>query len=183
MLGNLRRIRLRLTADRRTRRAAARLYALAVEQARSPVFYRRGGVPDTLDGRFDLVVLHVWLLLLRLRRVGASVRLQRALQETAIADYDRSLRELGVGDLSVGRRVRQMARAQAGRFRAYDDSLEDDAALRDALARNLWRGDPPAGARIDALAKEIRRQHLHLESLDRRDLESGRAIFLPAELS
>jgi len=163
------------------RRAAAGLYACAVDQARSPVFYERGGVPDTLDGRFDMVVLHVWLLLVRLRESGVNRILQRALQEAAVADYDRSLREMGVGDLSVGRRVREMARAQAGRLQAYDAALGDDAALQETLIRNIWRGQSPGAAQVRGLAKEVRRQHLYLENWDRSALEAGRAGFLPPQ--
>jgi cytochrome b pre-mRNA-processing protein 3 len=98
---------------------ADRLYGAAVAQARNPAFYVECRVPDTLDGRFDLIVLHLCLLIRRLRREGETgATLAQALFDTTFDDMDRSLREMGVGDLGVGRRVKAMASAFYGRATA-----------------------------------------------------------------
>ena len=110
-----------------------------VEQARQPVFFTEYGVPDTLDGRFELICLHAFLYLHRLKaeRRTAS-RLCQGFFDTMFADFDRSLREMGTGDLSVGKQVKRMAQAFYGRIRAYEEGLAgDEAALPAALARNL----------------------------------------------
>src|SRR5581483_7180724 len=116
---------------------AALLYRSVVEQARRPEFYAAFGVPDTVDGRFDMIALHMFLVLHRLK--AADPDLGQALFDTMFADMDRSLREMGAGDLGVGRRVRAMAEALSGRIAAYDAGLSaDDAALAGALRRNLY---------------------------------------------
>ena len=132
-------------------RAGFSLYGHAVGAARRPFFYDVLAVPDTLDGRFDLIGLHVSLLIRRLRhdrRPGPA--LAQAVFDAMFADMDINLRELGVGDLSVGKKVRAMWEALHGRARAYEAALDagDAAALAAALARNVWRGGaaPRAGA-------------------------------------
>lgn len=140
----------RCRARRERAEIAQRLYAAALAQARAPGFYR-AGVPDTVDGRFDLLMLHVFLLVRRLRRDGAAgAALSQALFDAAFDDMDRALREMGVGDLGVPKRIEAMARAFYGRAAAYDAALdaEDDTALRRALGRNLVGAEtaPPAFA-------------------------------------
>jgi cytochrome b pre-mRNA-processing protein 3 len=121
------------------RDSAAMLYALAVEQARRPEFYSRLGVPDTLDGRFEMIALHVFLLLHRLKQRGEAPALAQALFDLMFQDMDQNLREIGVGDLSVGKRVKTMAKALYGRCAAYEAGLaEGDAGLAAALRRNLF---------------------------------------------
>jgi cytochrome b pre-mRNA-processing protein 3 len=123
---------------------AAALYAAAVAQARAPAFYTALGVPDTLDGRFDLIVLHVHLLCRRLAREGeAGAAIAQALFDAMFKDMDRNLREMGVGDPSVPRRIRAMVEAYYGRVKAYEDALAADGArLAAAIARNVF-GKPP----------------------------------------
>ena len=134
---------------------AAELYAQAVAQARQPGFYTDLEVPDTLDGRFELVSLHVYLILRRLRadhrRTG---RLAQALFDEMFEDMDGSVRELGAGDLGVGPRVKKMARNFYGRIKAYDAGLDGSRAeLREALRRNLYGNlDRVADETLDALA-------------------------------
>ncbi len=134
---------MRLTERRRDARKrtelATRLYAAAAAQARQPAFYH-AGVPDTFDGRFDLLVLHVFLVIRGLQREGETgAAAAQAVFDTLLDDMDRTLREMGVGDLGVPRRVKAMARAFYGRAAAYDAALDavDDAGLRAALSRNL----------------------------------------------
>jgi cytochrome b pre-mRNA-processing protein 3 len=140
-------------------RAGFALYGAAVAQARQPVFFEPPlGVPDTLDGRFDLVSLHTGLLVCRISR-DADPRakdLAQAVFDAMFADMDLNLREMGVGDLAVGKRVKKMWEAFHGRAQAYDQALRagDLDGLAEALARNVWRGAAPEGAaaRLAALA-------------------------------
>src|SRR5262245_5163238 len=107
--------------------AARRLYARIVEQARCATFYAEGGVPDTLDGRFEMVALHCFLLLRRLKDGGQAQRLGQAIVDLMFDDMDAALREMGAGDLGVGRRVRRMAEGFRGRTAAYDHGLRAGA--------------------------------------------------------
>ena len=148
-----------LKGRKRRREAARRLYAAAVRQARDPALYTAGGVADTLDGRFDLIVLHVVPLMRRLRRCGEAGRgLSQALFDVMFDDMDQSLREMGVGDLRVGKRVKQMARAFYGRAAAYDRAFdtapgaERRRSIAEALERNIFNNDPPAAGRVQAMA-------------------------------
>ena len=112
--------------------AAAALYRSVVEKARFPRFYSGAGVPDTLDGRFELIALHAFMVLRRLQGRSGTNRqsLAQALFDTMFADMDRSLREMGAGDLGVGRRVKFMASSFLGRVKAYEGGLDNgDEAL------------------------------------------------------
>ena len=143
-------------------RAGFALYTAAVGAARQPVLFGPDGVPDTLDGRFDLVSLHVALLIARLHRDAdpAGPLLAQAVFDAMFADMDINLREMGVSDMVVGKRVRTMWEAFHGRASAYEAAMEsgDDATLEAALARNVWRGEPPVGgpARMGVRAKAVR---------------------------
>lgn len=143
------------------------LYAKAVAQARQPVFYSDAAVPDSVDGRFDLLVLHMFLLLHRLGAEGATMRgLAQALFDLMFDDMDRSLREMGVSDMSVGKRVKEMARAFYGRIDAYEPALSDLAKLEIALQRNLYRGADVPGETLTAMAKYVQSQASALAALD-----------------
>jgi len=140
--------------------AAQALYAQVVEQARLPGFYRDLGVPDTLDGRFDMIVLHAFLVLHRLTTEGqAQGPVGQALFDLMFADMDASLRELGVGDLSVGKKVKQMATGFYGRVAAYEEGLAaGDDALAGALRRNLYGTTTADAGHVTAMAGYVRRQ-------------------------
>jgi cytochrome b pre-mRNA-processing protein 3 len=157
-------------------RAGNRLYAAAVAAARVPFFYATLGVPDTLDGRFDLVALHAFLLVRRLRD---HPDLAQAIFDAMFVDMDNNLREIGVGDLSVGRHVRAMWEAFHGRSKAYEAALEssDANALVAALARNVWRGEAPAGT-AEALAERVLAQAAHLKDQPLSEFTSGQIRFL-----
>jgi cytochrome b pre-mRNA-processing protein 3 len=168
----------------RRNRAAESLYAATVAAARLPYFYAEIGVPDTLDGRFDLLGLHAFLVIRRLNsthdREGRA--LAQALFDTMFRDMDRSLREMGVGDLSVKRRISHMWNALNGRAHAYDSALGsgDATALPRALARNVWRETAPPGA-SERLAAIVRAQDFHLAAQDRAALLDGRVTFRAPE--
>lgn len=135
------------------------LYAAAAAQARAPEFYRIGGVPDTPEGRFDLLALHMFFIVDRLRKDAPETdRLIRLVQEVFFQSLDSALREMGVGDLSVGRKIRALAEAFYGRYGAYDRAIgADDDGLDAALARNVLGTDQVgAGAALAAYAREAR---------------------------
>ncbi len=157
------------------------LYRAVVEQARQPVFYTDYLVADSLDGRFDMIALHMFLILHRLNAEGKEGRrLGQALLDTMFADMDSSLREIGVGDLSVGKRVKVMAEALFGRIRAYDSALQDrGTALPDAIRRNVYRGDDSAVGRSQALALYSRGVEAHLAGQDGLAILAGNADFGP----
>lgn len=165
--------------SRETERLAGALYARAVEQGRQPGFYAALTVPDTVDGRFEMIALHVWLLLHRLREGDSQARaLAQAVFDAMFQDMDRALREMGAGDLGVGRRVKAMATAFYGRIAAYDRGLASGGqALDDALIRNVWRGDAPDGARVAALARYLRGEVAALSEQPLERLLSGEAAF------
>ena len=139
------------------RRAARQQYALAVQRAREPYFYTRYGVDDTVDGRFDMIALQVFLL----TRAEANPDRKRLLIEEMIADMDHSLREMGVGDMSVGKKVQKIAHALNGRLRRYEESWADDDAFAQALWRNLYRGEEYKHAMAQELAVYIKTLPAH----------------------
>lgn len=160
----------RFRSARRSRAAAGRLYAVAVARARAVAFYAELGVPDSVDGRFDMIVLHIFVLLERLRQGGeAGRRLSQALFDLMFQDMDRSLRELGVGDQAVGGRIKQMASAFYGRMRAYGEAVDARPRLIEALRRNVYRERPVAPELAGRLADHVLalRRHLAAEPLER----------------
>ena len=161
------------------RKAAELAYRRVVEQARQPGFFSDGGVPDTLDGRFELICLHAFLYLHRLKRDRPrSARLSQRFFDAMFADFDRSLREMGTGDLSVGREVKRMAEAFYGRIEAYERGLAaDDAELQPALARNLFGTAPPSPAHLAAMARYVRRAAVGLNRQPAAELLEGQISF------
>ncbi|WP_262691535.1 ubiquinol-cytochrome C chaperone family protein [Kordiimonas aestuarii] len=133
----------RLFPGFKSKKTAYALYGKLVGQARQPVFYTGLEVTDTLDGRFDMILLHMFLIQNRLATEGeATARLRRQIQEAMVADMDRSLREMGVGDMGIGREVKKMGVAWFGRLKAYAAAVEADdpqAELATAIARNLYK--------------------------------------------
>jgi len=116
------------------------LYGTIVAQARLPCFYREYGVPDTVNGRFDLLVLHLALVLDRLADEPQLRELGQALFDHFCTDMDRNLREIGIGDLSVPKHMQRVGEAFYGRARAYRAGLARDGqqALVEALERNIY---------------------------------------------
>ena len=166
----------------RRERAGFDLYAALVTAARDPFFYRHLGVPDTVDGRFDLIGLHAFLVIQRLQRDRPpGPGLAQAVFDAMFSDMDMNLREMGVGDLSVGKKVRAMWEALHGRAQAYAAALDaaDDAALCAALTRNVWRGVAPAGA-AERLARLTQQQWAHLAGQPLAAFAAGRVEFVPA---
>jgi cytochrome b pre-mRNA-processing protein 3 len=144
--------------------AARRLHRHLIERARAPVFYTRHGVPDTLDGRFDLIALHAFLLMDALNRHGEEGRAVGTRLATEIfAGFEGALRELGVSDLGLSRRIKAMADAFYGRLGAYG-SAGAEGALAAALLRNLYRGDDSRASDAALLADYVTRARAALAS-------------------
>ena len=160
-------------------RAAELAYRRIVDQARQPEFFRDIGVPDTIDGRFELICLHAFLFLHRLKgEPPPAPQFGQRFVDAMFADFDRSLREMGTGDLSVGRQVTRMAQAFYGRIEAYGGGLSSgDAVLRPALARNLFGTVTAAEAALDAMAGFVRREAKRLREEPTARLLAGEVSF------
>lgn len=131
-----------LNALRRTSQRARlvrSLYALLISQSRQSAFFEDFGVADSIDGRFDMVALHAWLALDRLR-AGGFTDLARDLSDLIFIGFDEALRDLGAGDMGMGRKIKQMGDAFNGRLTAYG-SARDEGELAAAILRNVYRGD------------------------------------------
>lgn len=165
------------------RDAAELAYRRVVEQARQPRFFAELGVPDTVDGRFELILLHAFLYLRRLQvEQPRAADLGQRFCDAMFADFDRSLREMGTGDLSVGREVKRMAQAFYGRIDAYERGLvQGDAVLESALARNLFGTMSAAKpACVGAMAWYLRREAANLDKQPASELLAGEVRFGPA---
>ena len=172
-----------LLASRRHERAGFALYTASVAAARDPVYYEQLGVPDTLDGRFDLVGLFAAMVIRRLRGLPApGPALAQAVFDAMFADMDFNLREIGVGEMSVGRKMKVMWEAFHGRAQAYETPLGqgDAAALGEALGRNVWRGAALPG-QAAALAHAALAQDRCLAAQSLATLARGEVQFIPAD--
>jgi cytochrome b pre-mRNA-processing protein 3 len=138
--------------------SARRTYIALVQEARNPFFYEQLGVPDTLDGRFEMIVLHLFLLQQRLHEGAPDF--SRFLSEVFFEDMDASIREFGVADTGVSRRIKQMGQAYHGRLQHY--ATADDEQLKAALSRNLYgtvsEGNPEHLARMTAYIRARQQQ-------------------------
>jgi len=152
------------------------LYEAVVAEARRPDWYLAGEVPDTMDGRFDMVALVLALVLIRLEDEGpegTAPQLSATLTERFIADMDGTLRQDGVGDQVVGKHIGRMVAALGGRLGAYRDARGDNAQVGDALRRNLWRGAPVAEPAVDWVVAEARRVAGRLDATPYAALAAG----------
>ena len=155
----------------------AALYGAIVAQARRPVFYQDLAVPDTVLGRFDLIVLHLVLLLRRLREGEAMHReLAQGVFDAFCRDMDDNLREMGISDQGVPRQMRKVGEAFYGRAQAYEAALgEPDGRLAAAIGRNVYGADAPVAAA--ALAVYVRATVGMLARQELAALATGRVSF------
>jgi cytochrome b pre-mRNA-processing protein 3 len=148
------------------------IYGMIVTQAREPSFYRALAVPDTVNGRFDLLLLHLWMVLRRLKPVAAAAGVSQALFDHFCSDMDANLREMGVGDLTVPKRMLAFGEAFYGRSKAYDLALtEGQEALAQALCKNILNGEHIEQAR--QLASYAQTAMTELAGLDEAALLGG----------
>jgi len=163
--------------------AAYAAYTALVEQARQPAFYSKTGVPDTIDGRFDMIVMHVVLVFRRLFKDEAEARaFGQHIFDIFIKDMDRSLREIGVGDVSIPKKMKKIGQSYFGRSGAYAEALEaDDAeALAEAIDRNIFP-DEPAPASAEVLARYMLKAEAALRGQPAADLMTGAIQWPDAE--
>lgn len=145
------------------------LYNEIVAQARSPHFYLENNVSDDIDGRFDMIIIHIFLTLDRMRKEDKLENLSQKLVNLVISDMDRSLREMGVGDLGVGRRVQSMGKALYGRLEMYDYAVIDEESsgkLAAAIMRNLYRSEDEPDQNAKNVAAYIIAQRESLMNVD-----------------
>jgi cytochrome b pre-mRNA-processing protein 3 len=173
----------RLRRQRARDDAAQQLYFALVDQARQPVFYAEWGVPDSRDGRLELVSLHAILLMRRLRDEGAAGQdVAQRLFDLMFQDLDRHLREWGVGDLSVGKQVKKLAQSFLGQAAALDPLLAvaDLVGLQSVLRRNVYTEvAEPQPMAVDRLAAYLLSQTHWLATQDAAELLAGRVRFAP----
>jgi len=132
------------------------LYAALIAQARTPAFYAEFGVPDTVEGRFELYSLHLALILRRLKRQGGEAEeTAQALFDSFVGALDDALRDMGVGDLSVGKKMRRLGEALYGRLKSYDEALAGEGDLAALIGRTVYAEREEAG--VAQLADYARR--------------------------
>lgn len=160
---------------------ARALYQAIVDQARQPAFYSNCGVPDSLDGRFELIALHSFLVMHRLKQDHErTAGLAQELFDILFFDMDVSLREMGVGDLGVGRRVKAMAQGFYGRVAAYEGGLDSGSqVLAEALARNLFGTVAASPAAVRGMADYVVREAAGLAVQPLSRLVAGEIEFGP----
>ena len=158
-----------------------KLYDSIVAQSRVEAFYRDLGVPDTVEGRFELIVLHLHLVLERLRREGAAgKRLSQTLIEAFVTDMDDSMREFGIGDMGVPRRVKKAAAAVYERSAAYAATQQTEAnVLAQVLLEHVYFGACSDDRLPVRLADYVRRTGVELESVGSNSILSGDLAFSP----
>jgi len=160
-----------------------RLYGEIVAQARQPWLYSAAGVPDTVDGRFDMIVLHAFLIFDRLGQGDERAKaLAQAIFDLMFKDMDQSLREMGASDIGVGPKVRRMAEIFYGRARVYSEALRLEGesgrqALICGLARNVFAGE--TGAEPAMLADYVLSEHRALAARPIESMLSGQTGFAP----
>jgi cytochrome b pre-mRNA-processing protein 3 len=160
------------------------IYAAIVAQARQPDFYSDLGVPDTLEGRYELLMLHGFLYMHRLKNEAPPVKeVAQKVFDSMFTDMDRNLREMGVGDLTVPKKIKKMAQAFYGRLAAYDAALDAGGpALPEAVLRNVFGGDAEAKANAESLAAYMQRAAAALAGQDIAALTLAGPVF-PASVS
>ena len=159
-------------------------YAKITEAARSPVFYESMDVPDTVMGRFEMISVH---LLLYLRRTGAAGPAANGIAQEVVdaffEDVDHSIRELGIGDMGVPKRMKKLARMFYGRIKSYGQALGEGNTdeLAQALRRNIHPDQPETAPKMHALADWMMRTTRELEDTQEDVLARGQLAFPPAD--
>ncbi|MBC7279984.1 ubiquinol-cytochrome C chaperone family protein [Hoeflea sp.] len=152
--------------------------------ARSPVFYEAMDVPDTVMGRFEMISVHLVLYLRRTQSAGPAANgIAQDIVDAFFEDVDHSIRELGVGDLSVPKRMKKFARMFYGRAKSYGEALDDGdrAALAEALRRNIHPDQAETAPSMQALSEWMSRTARQLEDIADETLAAGLLVFPSAE--
>jgi len=152
------------------------LYRQVVEHGRNPDWYINGGVKDSQDGRFDMIVAILCLILLRIETEADKTQDSVYLTELFVDDMDGQMRELGIGDVVVGKHVGNMVGALGGRLTAYREALTHDD-MQQALVRNLYRGDPPKEDELIFVHKGLLEIYENIKNIDAQSLILGQAAW------
>lgn len=148
----------RIFGGRREREAYRPLYDRVVNAGRHPSWYLEGGVPDTIDGRFDLLSALMALVLIRLEREEERTRAASVLlTETFIEDMEGTVRQIGIGDLMVGTHVGKMVSALGGRLGAFREAKAAGAGFRSPVERNIFHDSPPSEAAVEFVSARLGR--------------------------
>ena len=162
---------------------AQKIYGKIVDQARNPWFYAECSVPDTPEGRFELLTIHVYLVLQRLKGETKEARdLSQKIFDAFFENLDGSLREMGVGDLTVGKKIRALAEAFYGRVGAYELAMEDEdrGALPKALSKNVFGTEHAPGA--GGIADYLKRAKSSIDAASLEKVMTGDFAFAPVQL-
>ena len=160
--------------DKEGKAQAEILYRRIVSTGRDPDWYVAGGVPDTIDGRFDMIAALLALVLLRLEAGGVSSRpAVAALAECFVDDMEGSLRQIGIGDLVVGKHVGRMMSALGGRLGAFRDALTEGDDLMAPVRRNIFHEAPPSDEALHHVVARLGRFRGRLEALPAAELAAG----------
>ena len=165
--------------ERRARREQAlQLHNSIVTQSREPLFYAELGVPDTMLGRYEMVCLHAYLVLMRLKR-DRELRLAQTLHDLIFDDFDVALREAGLGDMGIGHRIKKLARNLHGRISVYEIGLADkDAEMAIILRRNMYASAEPNDAQVAGMINYIRAARRAVDEVKAVELLAGKPAFV-----
>ena len=166
----------RLTG-RKAENPAAALYQAVVERGREPHWYEAGAVPDSVNGRFDMIATVLGIVMLRIEHDPEAAVTTARLTECFVEDMDGQLRQIGIGDVVVGKGIGKMMALLGGRIGAYRDALADGAepgAFEAALVRNLYRGEDPGANALAHSAGRLRDLHARLSGVSHDALLAGR---------
>ena len=171
-----------LNARRQRQEVAAKIYNDLVAHARSPAFYLSYGVPDSELGRFEMICLHCYLLFRRLGKTdNAGKELSQSVHDLMFSDLDRTLREQGIGDMGIGKRIKALARNLYGRIDAYEIGFtEGSTELANALRRNLYASADASDSEITAMITYIKDTMEFLDGQQTPEIMSGRVFFSEA---
>lgn len=166
----------RIFGGRNDRDAYRPLYDRTVALGRDRSWYEEGRVPDTLDGRFDMIAAVLALVLLRLEREGhEGAEASVLVAELFIADMDGSVRQMGIGDLMVGKHVGKMMGALGGRLSAFREAIEAGSGFEPAVRRNIFHDSPPSQAEVRFVSSRLEALHRTLEDSSLPSLFAGEA--------
>lgn len=156
------------------------LYAETILAARRSLFFNEGYVPDTAEGRFEMIALTAFLVLQRLKKIEGTNELSQKYFDIMFDDIDSNLRELGVGDLAVGKKVKKLAESFYGRIKAYEGGLEtdDNKLLTAALLRNVYRKTNVTPEVAEKLSVYVRDEASHLNSQEDQAFLGGKISFI-----
>ncbi|MEL6874698.1 MAG: ubiquinol-cytochrome C chaperone family protein [Pseudomonadota bacterium] len=149
------------------------LYDAIIGEGRQPGWYEVGGVPDTMDGRFDMIAAIFSLVVLRLEQNGDTEQQIAWLTEHFVRDMDGQLRQIGIGDMVVGKHVGKMMGALGGRLGAYREAFAGRQELGEVLTRNLYRDEAPGADEMTFSKAGLRKFHDELSNCDTETVLAG----------